>query len=90
MAHPDAPKPRMLRGDEADLYRTHNAALRAVVRRSVFGPNEVVERRFTGVAFGDVPGGADGDGAQPRKDGVPVGLVAHQLQPEPRQEHGDH
>jgi RNA polymerase sigma factor (sigma-70 family) len=39
----DIPQPRMLRGDEADLYRTHSAALRAAVRRAVFGSDALID-----------------------------------------------
>jgi RNA polymerase sigma factor (sigma-70 family) len=37
------PRPRMLRGDEADLYRDHSAALRAAVRHFVHAGDEVVD-----------------------------------------------
>ncbi|MCW2995580.1 MAG: hypothetical protein JWQ18_3075 [Conexibacter sp.] len=37
------PQPRMLRGDEADLYRNHSAALRAAVRHFVHTNDEVVD-----------------------------------------------
>jgi RNA polymerase sigma factor (sigma-70 family) len=37
------PKPRMLQGDEADIYRTHSAPLRAAVRRAVLGPDAIID-----------------------------------------------
>jgi RNA polymerase sigma factor (sigma-70 family) len=37
------PEPRMLRGDEAQLYRDHSAALRAAVRHFVHAGDEVVD-----------------------------------------------
>ncbi|MCW2985662.1 MAG: hypothetical protein JWR63_3232 [Conexibacter sp.] len=43
MAHQDVPEPRMLRGDEADLYRTHEVALRAAVRSRIYGSDALVE-----------------------------------------------
>lgn len=42
MAH-EVPQPRMLRGDEADLYRTHHAALHAAVRHAIFGSDEIID-----------------------------------------------
>jgi RNA polymerase sigma factor (sigma-70 family) len=42
VAH-DIPQPRMLRGDEAELYRDHSAALRAAVRHFVHAGDEVVD-----------------------------------------------
>jgi DNA-directed RNA polymerase specialized sigma24 family protein len=39
----DIPQPRMLRGDEANLYRDHSAPLRAAVRHFVCAGDEVVD-----------------------------------------------
>jgi hypothetical protein len=43
MAQQQAPKPRMLRGDEAQLYHDHSAALRAAVRHFAHANDEVVD-----------------------------------------------
>jgi RNA polymerase sigma factor (sigma-70 family) len=43
MAQQDAPKPRMLRGDEAELYRAHEVALRAAVRHRICGSDALIE-----------------------------------------------
>jgi RNA polymerase sigma factor (sigma-70 family) len=42
VAH-DVPQERMLRGDEADLYRTHEVALRAAVRSRIYGSDALIE-----------------------------------------------
>jgi RNA polymerase sigma factor (sigma-70 family) len=42
MAH-DVPEPRMLRGDEAELYRAHEVALRAAVRHRIYGSDALIE-----------------------------------------------
>jgi RNA polymerase sigma factor (sigma-70 family) len=43
MVHQDVPESRMLRGDEADLFRTHEVALRAAVRSRIYGSDALVE-----------------------------------------------
>jgi RNA polymerase sigma factor (sigma-70 family) len=40
---PTTPTPRMLRGDEAQLYRRHHTELRLSVRRAVHGPEACVD-----------------------------------------------
>lgn len=42
MAH-EPPRVRLLRGDEADLFRTYEVALRAAVRFNVNAPDEIIE-----------------------------------------------
>ncbi len=42
MAH-DPPRVQLLRGDEADLFRTYEGALRAAVRFSVNASDEIIE-----------------------------------------------
>jgi RNA polymerase sigma factor (sigma-70 family) len=42
-AHPRRPACSPLRGDEADLYRTHAARLRRVVRLNVTGSEELID-----------------------------------------------
>jgi RNA polymerase sigma factor (sigma-70 family) len=39
----DIPQPRMLRGDEADLYRDYSAALRAAVGHVVCAGDEIID-----------------------------------------------
>lgn len=41
MAH-DVPQPRTLRGDEAELFRTHEVALRAAVRSRIYGSSDAL------------------------------------------------
>ena len=43
MDHQDVPEPRMLRGDEAELYRAHEVALRAAVRSRIYGSDALIE-----------------------------------------------